>query len=285
MITYYREFPQTRLKMLTDSPLGQPTLYIEKYSADLLFPISRSLGRDKIGLIKNLPFHGVDLWNGYELSWLDLKGKPLIALIVLEYAAESANIVESKSLKLYFNSFNQTHFDCMESVKMVIQSDLTKVIGLPVSVNLYSPNQFVENILIEFDGTCLDNLDIETNCYLVDPSLLKNESEEYVEETLYSNLLKSNCLATGQPDWGSILIRYKGPKINEKGLLKYIISYRNHQGFHEHCVEQIFNDILNRCNPSKLTVFARYTRRGGLDINPFRSNFENAPKNLRQMRQ
>ena len=271
--------------MLTDSPLGQPTFYVEKYSSDLLFPLPRSLGRDKIGLTNNLPFHGVDLWNGYELSWLDLKGKPLIALVVIEYSSESANIVESKSLKLYFNSFNQTHFDCMESVKKVIQSDLTKIIGSNVSVDLYLPHQFEEKTLTEFDGSCLDDLDIETNCYHVESKFLTNESEEIVEEALYSNLLKSNCLATGQPDWGSILIRYTGPKISHEGLLKYIISYRNHQGFHEHCVEQIFNDILNQCAPTKLTVFARYTRRGGLDINPFRSNFERAPKNLRQMRQ
>lgn len=265
--------------------LGKSTVYIENYAPELLFPIPRSLGRDKIGLKKDLPFSGVDLWNGYELSWLDPKGKPMIALVEIEYSADSENIVESKSLKLYFNSFNQTHFLDKTAVKTCIEQDLSQIVGTKVNVNLYLPYELKERILSDFTGTCLDTLDIETNIYAVESNFLKLDSEEIVKETLYSDLLKSNCLATGQPDWGSLLIHYVGPKIQHKGLLKYIISYRNHQGFHEHCVEQIYQDILTKCRPEKLTVFARYTRRGGLDINPFRSNFEKIPKNLRTLRQ
>lgn len=272
------------MNMLKDSPLGQSTIYVETYSPDLLYPVPRSLARDKTGICHPLPFDGIDIWNAYEISWLNPKGKPVIALAELFFSCHTTYIVESKSLKLYLNSFNQTHFESFEAVKRVIEKDLENIIGDQVRVNLYAPDQRQQTSLVDFTGICLDHLDIETNTYQLQPKFLKTESK-IVEETLYSDLLKSNCLATGQPDWLSVLIRYSGPKIDHHGLLKYIISFRSHSGFAEHCVEQIFNDITIHCRPEKLTVYGRCTRRGGLDINPFRSNFEKAPANQRQVRQ
>lgn len=268
-------------QMLKESPLGQSTIYVETYSPDLLFPIPRTIARDKIGLPDTLPFTGVDLWTGYEISWLNPKGKPEIAMANFYFPCTSPNIVESKSFKLYLNSFNQSSFDSLSDVQKIIKNDLSNATGSSVEVDLLKlKNQLQE----EFSGFCLDDLDIETDVYEVDNNFLKT-SPQYIEETIYSNLLKSNCLATGQPDWGSVLIRYCGQKIDPEGLLKYFISFRRHSGFAEHCVEQIFYDLMTLCHPKKLTVYARYTRRGGLDINPFRSNFEQAPKNLRQFRQ
>lgn len=270
--------------MLKQSPLGQATVYIETYSPGLLFPIPRSLARDKIGLSAPLPFDGVDIWSGYEISWLNLKGKPEIAMAEFSFPCSSPNVIESKSFKLYLNSFNQSPFKSFEEVRKVIQLDLSAAAGSEVTVDLFPLSQSKINSLDEFSGLCLDALDVETDVYHVDTSLLIT-SPGHVEETVYTNLLKSNCLATGQPDWGSVLVRYSGSRIDHEGLLKYFISFRRHSGFAEHCVEQIFNDIQSRCSPKKLTVYARYTRRGGLDINPFRSNFEKAPENTRQYRQ
>lgn len=266
------------------SPLGQATVYVETYNSDLLFPISRSVARDKIGARAPFPFDGVDLWTGYELSWLNLKGKPEIALADFSFPCASPNIVESKSLKLYLNSFNQSQFASFKEVQSTIAKDLSAATQYPIDVDLYPHEQLNECRLDEFPGLCLDHQDIEIDTYQVDKSFLFCHSTQ-VNETLYSNLLKSNCLATGQPDWGSVLIRYSGKKIDHEGLLKYIISFRRHSGFAEYCTEQIFYDILHRCAPEQLTVYCRYTRRGGLDINPFRSNFENHPENIRQPRQ
>lgn len=273
--------------MALESPLGKMTLYVENYSKELLFPIPRSLAREKTGIdSRSLPFIGDDIWNGYELSWLNLKGKPVIALIEFHFSCLSPNIVESKSLKLYLNSFTQSAFESFESVAKIIESDLSEATESAVKVKLYPHKSEEKNHIGHFAGFCLDQLDIATDCYQVNTQFLQISTEETaVEESLYSDLLKSNCLATGQPDWGTLLIRYTGPKINREGLLKYIISFRRHAGFAEHCVEQIFCDILNKCLPQKLTVYARYTKRGGLDINPFRSNFESSVENLRQVRQ
>jgi 7-cyano-7-deazaguanine reductase len=270
--------------MLQDSPLGQITVYIENYSPELLFPISRTLSRDKLSLKSPLPFTGVDIWSAYEISWLNPKGKPVVALADIYFSCESLNIVESKSFKLYINSFNQTTFESFDRVAEILEKDLANITKGVVTVDLYQISDFTEKALMQFPGTCLDTLDIETSTYQVDTSFLKTTGTS-VEEILYSELLKSNCLATGQPDWGSLYIHYLGAKIDREGLLKYIISFRNHSGFAEHCVEQIFHDIQKYCKPEKLTVYARYTRRGGLDINPFRSNFEKAPENYRQIRQ
>lgn len=307
-----------KLTALTKSPLGQATVYINTYSPDLLYPVPRSFARDKIGLVNDLPFKGVDIWNGFEISWLNAKGKPEIACGVFTFPCTTPCIVESKSFKLYLNSFTQTRFESLASVKQTMERDLAAAAGGAVTVELFYLAK--PAITADFSGTCLDGLDIAIDTYDVDKSFLQTSSEDVTEslysnllksnclvtgladwgsllirykgkksedvtETLYSNLLKSNCLATGQADWGSLLIRYKGKKIDHAGLLKYIISFRNHSGFAEHCVEQIYTDIMQRCNPKQLTVYARYTRRGGLDINPFRSNFENSAPNIRQYRQ
>lgn len=270
--------------MLTDWPLGKKTTYVETYSKDLLFPVPRALARRKIGLLDDLPFRGVDIWNGYEVSWLNLKGKPVVALARIIFPCTSPNVVESKSLKLYLNSFNQSAFESLDTVCKLITADLSATAQEPVFVELLTLDEFETKMLGRLSGTCLDGLDIQTDTYQVYPQFLKTRANQ-VEENLYSDLLKSNCLATGQPDWASVLIHYKGKQIDHEGLLKYIISFRNHSGFAEHCAEQIFHDIERECSPTHLTVYLRTTRRGGLDINPFRSNFEQAPADERMIRQ
>lgn len=269
--------------MLLSSPLGQKTPYITTYSPQLLFPVPRSMGRERTGVVAPLPFHGVDIWNGFELSWLNPKGKPVIAMAEFHFPCDSINIVESKSLKLYLNSFNQSRFDSIEKVTTLLKADLEAIVKSPIVVRVYSPD-VNSTKLANLNGECIDHLDIETDVYLPDAKLLRTTSHQ-VTETLYSDLLKSNCLATGQPDWGTIWIHYSGNQIDRASLLKYIISYRNHSGFAEHCVEQMFSELLKICQPSKLSVYLRYTKRGGLDINPFRSNFEQVPSNFRQARQ
>jgi 7-cyano-7-deazaguanine reductase len=265
-------------------PLGKKSVYVEHYSPDQLYPVPRTLARSKIGLGAQLPFHGVDIWSGYELSWLNPKGKPEVAIADLFFPYSSPNVVESKSLKLYLNSFNQSHFESLAQVQQVIYKDLSHIVESDLELQLFPLSELRTRILKDFSGVCLDILDVETNVYEIDKGFLKTSPLE-VEETVYTDLLKSNCMATGQPDWGSVHLRYLGPKIDHAGLLKYFISFRRHVGFAEHCVEQIFYDILTQCRPKKLTVYGRYTRRGGLDINPFRSNFEQAPTNIRQFRQ
>ncbi|BEU20244.1 NADPH-dependent 7-cyano-7-deazaguanine reductase QueF [Paraburkholderia terrae] len=269
------------------SPLGKPSSYTEQYDASLLFPIARKNAREQIGIGATLPFFGTDIWNAYELSWLNARGKPQIAIATFFVPADSPNIVESKSFKLYLGSFAQTAFDSIETVRDTIKRDVSAACGSSVSLHLYPPAEFSKLALDEFEGTSLDRLDLDTDVYLPDASLLKAALDEApTEETLFSNLLKSNCPVTGQPDWGSVQIHYVGPQIDHASLLRYIISYRNHTGFHEQCVEKIFLDVLKVCQPVKLAVYARYTRRGGLDINPFRTNFNlPMPDNLRTARQ
>lgn len=270
--------------MVLDSPLGKPTVYSDCYDPSLLFPIPRQLARQKIALPDPLPFQGVDLWTGYELSWLNPKGKPVIACAEFRIPCDTPCIVESKSFKLYLNSFSQTKFHSEKEVQEQLTKDLSEAVQGCVEVFLY-PDQ-AEQIahLHPLPGICLDTLDIETSTYQVSPDLLVTY-EGSVEESVHSHLLKSNCLATGQPDWGSVYISYKGPKIDHASLLTYIISFRMHSGFAEHCVEQMYQDLLVYTQVKYLTIYARYTRRGGLDINPFRSNFESAPRNLRLLRQ
>lgn len=264
--------------------LGKKTDYVHTYSPDLLYPVPRTLAREKSHISEPLPFIGEDIWNGSELSWLNSKGKPQIALAEFSFPCNSPYIVESKSFKLYLNSFNQSSFDSKEIVLNTLINDLSAIVQAKIKVQLFSPEQVIGKKLTAFEGTCLDDLDISTNVYTVNPAFLFT-NEERTQETLFSNLLKSNCMATGQPDWGSLLVRYKGKKIDHEGLLKYIISYRNHVGFAEHCAEQIFQDIMRMCQPEYLTVYARYTKRGGLDINPYRSNFEEWMDNQQQFRQ
>ncbi|TFV92128.1 NADPH-dependent 7-cyano-7-deazaguanine reductase QueF [Oxalobacteraceae bacterium OM1] len=270
------------------SPLGKPAEYVAEYTPSLLFPIPRLAKRDEIGIQGTLPFFGVDIWNAYELSWLNLRGKPQVAIATFTVPADSPNIIESKSFKLYLNSFNQTRVASPEAMVEMLRADLSDGFGASVQVNLTLPDQFDSARMGELDGLLLDRLDIEVNSYTPDPSLLKAKHEEaIVEESFVSHLLKSNCLVTGQPDWGSVQIRYVGPQIEQEGLLQYLIGFRNHNEFHEQCVERIFMDILRQCSPQKLSVYARYTRRGGLDINPWRTNFTTGqrPTNLRSARQ
>jgi 7-cyano-7-deazaguanine reductase len=270
------------------SPLGKPAAYQAHYNPSLLFSIARQEKRNELGIAGTLPFFGIDIWNAYEVSWLNLRGKPQIGIATVTVPADSANIVESKSFKLYLNSFNQTKLAGPDALLELLRTDLSSAFGAPVQVALTLPDAFPKLKTEELDGLLLDRLDIEVNGYSPVPSLLKaNHDEAPVEETLVSHLLKSNCLVTGQPDWGSIQIRYVGSPIDQEGLLKYLIGFREHNEFHEQCVERIFMDLLRQCKPQKLSVYARYTRRGGLDINPWRSNFTTGqrPSNARNARQ
>jgi 7-cyano-7-deazaguanine reductase len=253
------------------SELGQNSDYCPYYNPDKLFPIPRKTKRDEIGIPAELPFFGFDRWNHYEVSWLNEWGKPIVALAEIVYGCDSLNIIESKSMKLYFNSFNNTVFKDVKTLQETIKKDIEARIFSPVMVNIFSLPSSIEKMLFSsMPGICLDILDVVCTDYQVNPAFLILE-DETVEEMVFSNLLKSNCLVTQQPDWGSVQISYKGKKINHEGLLRYIVSYRNHNEFHEQCIERIFIDIMKNCQPETLTVDGRYTRRGGLDINPYRS--------------
>jgi len=270
-----------------DLSLGKQVVYEFEYNPGLLQGVPRSLSRDTLDLANSsLPFDGIDTWTGYELSWLNLKGKPNVAILECHVPITSENLIESKSFKLYLNSFNQTKFASAEDVRQVLQADLSACAGETVEVKLILPEQFTSLQFKEFEGTLLDSLDVEIEQYSPNTQFLAlAKSGAEVKETLISHLLKSNCLITSQPDWASIQIRYEGKAIEHEGLLKYLISFRQHNEFHEQCVERIYNDIMQHCQPDKLTVCARYTRRGGLDINPFRSNYEAPYANHRQARQ
>lgn len=270
------------------SPLGKTSAYRTDYAPELLFPIPRQAKRDELGLKGTMPFFGVDIWNGYELSWLNMRGKPQVAVARFTIPADSPNLIESKSFKLYLNSFNQTKLAGPDALKMLLQQDLSAAAGASVQVTLTMQEDFEKLGMGELEGQLLDRLDIDVDNYSPQPETLKANFDELpVEETLLSHLLKSNCLVTGQPDWGSVQISYYGPQIDQESLLRYLIGFREHNEFHEQCVERIFTDILRQCKPQHLTVYARYTRRGGLDINPWRTNFSSAqrPSNLRNARQ
>lgn len=272
-------------KNLNLSPLGKSTPYLATYSPHLLFAIPRSLKREELGIALSPPFSGFDIWNAYEISWLNAKGKPEVSIGEFTLTSDSPYIVESKSLKLYLNSFNQSHYSSFAEVQSIIKKDLSNACGSPVEVVLRPLSDYDQTCIGNFQGKCLDHLDIHIDTYIPSPSLLKT-CNETTTETLYSHLLKSNCLVTHQPDWASVSITYSGPRIESESLLRYIISFRNHNEFHEQCIERIFMDISRECRPTALTVYGRYTRRGGLDINPFRSNVKNLTvKNLRMARQ
>jgi 7-cyano-7-deazaguanine reductase len=271
----------------TDSPLGRPTEYPDRYTPSLLCPIPRWDGRESldVDMGKPLPFRGVDIWNHYEVSWLDEHGKPVVALAEILVPAGSRFIIESKSMKLYFNSLNFEHFSHRSDFIARVEADLSQVVQAPVQVMLFMPENRAAFTVGDLPGECLDALPLVCKEFTPSPDRLKVRPDHIVSETLYSNLLRSNCPVTRQPDWASIMVRYRGPAIDHTGLLAYIVSYRNHADFHEHCVERIFMDILRRCEPMELTVYARYTRRGGLDINPFRTNTDDRPDNVRLFRQ
>ncbi|MBL1378316.1 NADPH-dependent 7-cyano-7-deazaguanine reductase QueF [Zobellella iuensis] len=268
-------------------PLGKHSSYVCEYDASQLQPVPRSLNRDDLGLSADaLPFGGEDVWNLYELSWLNPKGKPMVAMGEVHVPASSTNIIESKSFKLYLNSFNQSRFESLEEVADILTRDLSLCAQGRVRVRLFDLNAAPAQFGV-LPGNCIDDLDIEIDSYQPDDALLAHalEGEEEVSETLHSHLLKSNCLVTGQPDWGSLMIRYQGPRIGREALLRYLVSFRQHNEFHEQCVERIFMDLLQHCRPRELTVYARYTRRGGLDINPYRSNVAGKAANVRLLRQ
>ena len=275
------------------STLGKAVAYADQYDAALLYPISRAPKREEIGVPATLPFLGADLWTAYELSWLNERGKPQVALAHVTVPCETPNIIESKSFKLYLNSYNNTKFADADAVQARMRADLSEAVWRgsgktgTVGVRLLAPELFDQQPIHELDGVNLDRLEVECTRYTPAPELLVAAAgDQPVTETLTSNLLKSNCLVTGQPDWGSIQIAYSGPQIDQAGLLKYIVSFRNHNEFHEQCVERIYMDIMARCKPARLMVYARYTRRGGLDINPWRSSHPQLPPaNTRTARQ
>ena len=274
-------------------PLGTPTTYTDQYDASLLWPIARAGKRADIGITGAAPFLGADLWSAFELSWLGPRGMPQVALAQITVPCESPNIIESKSFKLYLNSFNNTRFATADEVKACLRRDVTQALwrGAPapgsIGLTLLGPDLFDREPIHELDGLSLDRLDIECTHYTPAPELLRaTPNEAPVSEVFTSNLLKSNCLVTGQPDWASVQISYTGDQIEHGGLLQYLVSYRKHNEFHEQCVERIFMDIWTRCKPLKLAVYARYTRRGGLDINPFRTSYpQPLPRNTRHARQ
>ncbi|HHF3827067.1 TPA: NADPH-dependent 7-cyano-7-deazaguanine reductase QueF [Haemophilus influenzae] len=267
--------------------LGQKTEYASQYDRTLLQPVPRALNRDGLGITQNQPFTiGADIWTAYEISWLNEKGLPQVAIADIYLDYQSQNLIESKSFKLYLNSFNQSKFAYFNTVQQTMQRDLSECAQGDVKVRLNPVAVYNSQKIDHLQGDCIDEQDIEITSYEFNADWLKDcVSDEIVEEKLVSHLLKSNCLITNQPDWGTLHIHYVGNKIDHEKLLRYVVSFRQHNEFHEQCVERIFCDLMHYAKPEKLTVYARYTRRGGLDINPFRSNFENLPENLRLARQ
>ncbi len=268
----------------SNSPLGQKSNYVDTYNPELLFAIPRKIKREELGILDQLPFAGYDIWNAFEISWLNTKGKPEVAIGEFIVPCTSINIFESKSLKLYLNSFNGTKYDSISTATKIIKQDLSRSTGDKVKVTMLHLNKVINNIQRSFQARSLDDQDIECTEYVTNPSLLTT-SNQYTEEELYSDLLKSNCLITKQPDWGSVYIKYEGKKIDHAGLLRYIVSFRNHNEFHEQCIERMFIDIIQQCKPKRLTIHGRYTRRGGIDINPVRSTHNYHVNNCRLIRQ
>lgn len=267
--------------------LGRQTEYAADYDRTLLQSVPRSLNRDGLGITARQPFTlGADLWTAYEISWLNPKGLPQVAIAEVDIDFRSQNLIESKSFKLYLNSFNQSKFPDIAAVEQIIRQDLARCADGEVNVRLNTLADYTDKPIAALYGDCIDQQDIEITDYAFNPELLSGcRGDVIIEETLVSHLLKSNCLITRQPDWGSVQIHYLGAKIDREKLLRYLVSFRQHNEFHEQCVERIFCDLMRFAQPQKLSVYARYTRRGGLDINPFRSNFEPIPANCRLARQ
>jgi 7-cyano-7-deazaguanine reductase len=262
------------------SPLGKTTDYPERYDPALLFSMPRTAGRDALSLGGVTPFRGADLWTAYELTWLDARGKPQLALLKFSVPAESPRLVESKSLKLYLGSFAQEKLVIAQELAARIEADLSGACGTSVAVALL-PFETAAARIETLPGESLDQLEIDAEAYEPEPSFLVAGDAE-VDETLRTSLFRSLCPVTSQPDYADVMIRYRGPAIEHQGLLRYLVSYRRHPAFHESCVERIFIDVLRRCRPRNLTVYARFLRRGGIDINPFRSNFEPVPNEPRR---
>lgn len=270
---------------LHDSPLGHATHYPDAYAPELLFPVERAPQRAELGFAAALPFRGIDRWNAYELFWLDLGGKPQVAVASFAVPADSPCIVESKSVKLYLASFNGARFAAAEAVAAALERDLSRATGAPVAVDMALPGAFAALAHGELDGECIDHLPCRADAAAPRPELLQ-AGGAVVDATLYSRLFRSVCPVTGQPDFASVQLRYRGAAIDRERLLAYLVSFRLHPGFHEHCVERIFADVWQRCRPQWLAIEARFTRRGGVDINPWRtSGSEAPPANRRTARQ
>lgn len=269
------------------SPLGKASEYIATYTPSLLFPIPRAAKWAELGVsATTLPWHGVDFWNCFELSWLTASGKPVVAIGEFAIPADSPNIIESKSFKLYLNSLNQTVFDSPQALQACLEKDLSAAAGKPVGVRIRSLGEVEQDGVVGLPGQCIDELDVSISNYeQPQPELLRCNPGKVVEQVLHSHLLKSNCPVTGQPDWGSVVVEYHGPELDAASLLTYLISFRQHADFHEQCVERIFLDLKHLLDPQRLTVYARYVRRGGLDINPYRSLGPVTPDNRRLVRQ
>lgn len=257
---------------MKENPLGKTSDYPSHYNPELLFPIPRAPNRKNLGIESHeLPFRGYDLWRAYEVSCLNNKGKPLVATAEFIVPANSEFIIESKSLKLYLNSLNNTRFTNLEDLQETIGTDLSAIAGSTVIVQLNHLHSTGGFSISRPDGICLDGLDVKMDSYTPNVELLSCRSSEIVEETLFSDLFKSNCPVTGQPDWGSAIVHYKGPAIDHEGLLAYLVSFRQHEGFHEDCTEHVFQDLMASCKPESLSVAIHFLRRGGLEINPVRS--------------
>ncbi|MBV6753479.1 NADPH-dependent 7-cyano-7-deazaguanine reductase QueF [Pseudomonas chlororaphis] len=269
------------------SPLGKSSEYIATYTPSLLFPIPRAAKWAELGLsAETLPYVGVDFWNCFELSWLLPSGKPVVAIGEFSIPADSPNIIESKSFKLYLNSLNQTPFVDTDSLEAVLRADLSAAAGKPVGVRVRHLSEVQAEGVVALPGVCIDDLEISVSDYAHPrPELLRCDASRIVEESVHSHLLKSNCPVTSQPDWGSVVVEYRGAALDHASLLAYLVSFRQHSDFHEQCVERIFLDLQRLLKPEKLTVYARYVRRGGLDINPYRSTEKVEFKNLRLVRQ
>jgi len=266
-------------------PLGKPVESPEEYAPDVLCAISRAESRSVLGLQGELPFRGKDIWNAWELTWLASNGTPLVGTATICIDAASLNLIESKSLKLYLNSLAMTRFADRDELATIITGDLSRTAGLAVEVSITAASDSTSATIGQLPGECIDTVETGDVPTVVDAETLATNSGDSVTEALYSHLLRSNCPVTNQPDSGSVLIRYRGKRIDRRALLTYIVSFRQHNEFHEGCVERMFVDIKKHCKPSGLTVYARYNRRGGLDINPFRSDFEDSVDNLRLWRQ
>ncbi len=271
----------------SDTALGKRSAAVSQYTPSLLFPIDRSRVRAQLGVrAEELPFFGADLWTAWELTWLDRDGKPEVGVLQVRVPCESRAIVESKSLKLYLGSFAQTPFASAYDVVRTLESDLSVTVGAQVVVDLLSLNQVTQAGVSGLMGESLDSIRIASPVYHPDAALLERiETGRMVTETVHTNLFRSLCPVTGQPDMASVQISYTGPRIEHEDLLRYLVSYRDHPGFHEYCVEKIFLDLMERCRPRELSVSARFLRRGGIDINPFRSTGKIMPAVVRLVRQ
>lgn len=271
--------------MTSRSPLGQPAAFPQEYSPESLHAIARKDDRAALGIADELPFHGCDLWNCWELTWLGSQGLPGVAIAEIRVPVESPNIIESKSLKIYLNSFAMTTFPSIDAVATAIAHDLGACADASIDVRLSDPAGGANYEIGQLPGDCLDSRNLTCDKWDVDEGLLQAATGNVVTEQVHSHLLRSLCPVTNQPDFGSVAISYHGPRIDCDSLLRYIVSYRQHNAYHESCVERMFLDIQQQCQPDQLTVYARYQRRGGIDINPFRSNFQPDPPNGRLWRQ